>query len=61
MHETVWQENMKERDHCEDIVADGIKMDLRELRHEGLDWIQLAKGIDWCLTLPNAATNLRCS
>jgi len=35
-----WWGNLKERDHLEDF--DKIKMDLREVGCEGMDWINIA-------------------
>jgi hypothetical protein len=37
---------------------DNIKMDLRELRLEGVDWIDLAQGRDRWLALVNTVRNV---
>jgi hypothetical protein len=43
-----WLENQKGRDHSEDLRTDGkiIRMDLRETRWEGVDWMHLAQDRD---------------
>jgi hypothetical protein len=40
-----WWEDLGEIDHLEDLGRDGriIKMDLRDVRLGGLDWIDLAQ------------------
>jgi hypothetical protein len=37
---------------------DNIKMDLRETRFGGMDWIHLAQDRNWCLALVNIVMNL---
>jgi hypothetical protein len=39
--------------------VDGIKIDLREIRSGGKDWIYLAQDRDQCRILVNTAMNLR--
>jgi hypothetical protein len=38
---------------------DNIKMDLREIGWEGVDWIHLAEDRDHCLAVVNTVMNLR--
>jgi hypothetical protein len=38
---------------------DGIRMDLREIGLEGVDWIQLAKNMDRWWAVVSAVMNLR--
>jgi len=38
---------------------DNIKMDLQEVRCEGMDWIDLAQDRDRCQELVNAVMNLQ--
>jgi len=54
MHTEFWFENMKGRDHLEDLGIDGIiiiRMDLREMGWEGVDWMHLAEGESSCRLL----------
>jgi hypothetical protein len=49
MHVGYWWESQKERDHLEDQDVDGvdnIKMDLREIGWDGMDWMDLAQDRD---------------
>jgi len=48
-------ENMKERDHLED----DIRMDLRQIRWEGVDWMHLAEDRDQWQGLVNMVVNLQ--
>jgi hypothetical protein len=41
--------------------VDNIKMDLREIRWDGMDWIDLAQDRDQWRALVNTVTNLRVS
>jgi hypothetical protein len=43
MHIGYWWESQEVRDHCENQDVDGgnIKMDLREIGWDGMDWIDL--------------------
>jgi hypothetical protein len=38
---------------------DNIKMDLRDVKGWGMDWIELAQDRDWWRVLVNAVMNLR--
>jgi hypothetical protein len=38
---------------------DNIRMDLREIRWEGVDWIHLAQDRDWWWALVNMVMNLK--
>jgi hypothetical protein len=55
MHIGYWWENQKERDHW----VDNIKMDLREIGWDGMDWIDLAQDRDQWRALVNAVMNHR--
>jgi hypothetical protein len=57
MHVGYWWENQKERDHWGD--QDNIKMDLREIGWDGMDWIDLAQDRDQWRALVNTVMNLR--
>jgi hypothetical protein len=46
-----WWERQKERDH-------NIKMDLREIEWDGMDWIELAQDKDQWRALVNTVMNL---
>jgi hypothetical protein len=46
---------MKERDHLED----DIRMDLRQIRWEGVDWMHLAEDRDKWQGLVNMVVNLQ--
>jgi hypothetical protein len=50
-----WWESPKERDHLEN----GIRMDLREIGLEGVDWIRLAQDRDRWRAVVSAVMNLR--
>jgi hypothetical protein len=39
--------------------VDNIKMDLREIKWDGMDWIYLAQGRDQWRDLENTVMNLR--
>jgi hypothetical protein len=41
--------------------VNNIKMDLREIRWDGMDWIDLAEDRDWWRTLVNTVMDLRVS
>jgi hypothetical protein len=51
-----WLENLKERDHFEDLKVDG--RDLRQTGWEGVDWIHLAQDRDLWRTFVNTVMNL---
>jgi hypothetical protein len=56
-----WWEGQKERDHLEDLDIDGwiIKMDLRETKWCGMDWIDLAQDRHQWRALVNMVLNLQ--
>jgi hypothetical protein len=58
-----WWEIQKGRDHWEDQDVrrwvDNIKMDLREIGWDGMDWIDLAQDRDQWRALVNTARSLR--
>jgi hypothetical protein len=39
--------------------VDNIKVDLREIGWDGMDWIDLAQDRDYCRALVNTVMNLR--
>jgi hypothetical protein len=61
MHIGYWCEIQKERNHWEDQDrwVDNIKMDLREVGLDGVDWIDIAQDRDQWRALVNAVLNLR--
>jgi hypothetical protein len=46
MHIGYWWEIQKERDHSRRRWVDNIKMDLREIGWDGMDWIDSAQDRD---------------
>jgi hypothetical protein len=60
MHIGYWWEGQKERDHWEDqdVGVWTIKMDLREVGWDGVDWIDLAQDRDQWRALVNTVMNL---
>jgi hypothetical protein len=57
-----WWESQKERNHWEDPRlwwVDNIKMDLRDIGWDGVDWIGLAEDRDQWRALVNTVINLR--
>jgi hypothetical protein len=42
MHILFWLENLKGRDHLEDLGVNGIIIALEEVGWKGVDWIHLA-------------------
>jgi hypothetical protein len=61
MHVGYWWERQKVRDHWEDLDVrwvDNIKMDLREIGFDGIDWIDLAQGRYQWKVLVNTVMNL---
>ena len=54
-----WWEDPRERDHLEDLGRDGriIKIDLRDVRMGGLEWIDLAQERKEWRALVNSVMN----
>jgi len=54
-----WWEDPRERDHLEDLGRDGriIKIDLRDVRMGGLEWIELAQERKEWRALVNSVMN----
>jgi hypothetical protein len=47
MHTIFWLENLKGRNHMKDLGVEGrIRMDLREIRLQDVDWIYLPQDSD---------------
>jgi hypothetical protein len=61
MHIGYWWESKKERDHWEtrDAGVDNIKVDLREIGWNGVDWIDMAQDMVCWRDLVNTVFNLR--
>jgi hypothetical protein len=63
MHIGYWWESQKVRDHWEDLDGrrwvDNIKMNLREIRWDGMDWIDLSQDRDQWRALVNMMMNHR--
>ena len=62
MNTGLWKGNLRERDHLGDPRCrwkDNIKMDIQEVRCEGMDWIDLAQDTQRWRALVNAVMNLR--
>jgi hypothetical protein len=60
MHTVFWSENLKGRDHSEDLGVDErlIIIDVRKIRLECVDWIHLAQDWDQWRTLVNTVMSL---
>jgi hypothetical protein len=54
----VWWESPKQKYHLQDQGIDGIKMDLREIGWEGVEWIHPAQDSNCWRALENAVMNL---
>jgi hypothetical protein len=55
----LWLGGPKTKDHWEDLGVGNIKMDLRETRIDGVNWIQLAQDwVQWRACV-NTVMNLR--
>jgi hypothetical protein len=61
MHTVFWLENLKGRDHSEDLGIDGdnIRMDVREIGWKGVDWLHLDQDRDQWLAVMNTIMNVR--
>jgi hypothetical protein len=55
MHAIFCLENLKGRDHSEDL---GVNGNLREIRCEGVDWMRLAQDRDQWRSVVNTIVNL---
>jgi hypothetical protein len=55
MHMGYWWESQKERDNWED--QDSIKMDLRVIKWDGVDWIDMAQDRDQSRAVGNTVLN----
>jgi hypothetical protein len=61
MHTNCWLERLKGKrplGRNRRRWEDNIKMDLREIGLEGVDWINLVQGRDWWRALVNTVMNL---
>ena len=57
-----WSEDLGEKDQRHGHSwEDNIKINLREVGWEGMDWIDLAQDKDWWRAVVNAVMNLRVS
>jgi hypothetical protein len=61
MHTEFWSENLKGRNNSEDLGEDGknIRMDLREIGCEIVDWIHMAQDRGHWRALVNMVINFR--
>jgi hypothetical protein len=61
MCEKFWLESLKGRDHSEDRRRweDNIKMDVRDMGLEGVDWIRLVQDRDRRRALVSTVMNIR--
>jgi hypothetical protein len=62
MQKILWLEKLNGRDHLEDLSVygeDNIRMDLRQIVWEGVDWMQLAQDRDQWRALVNTVMKLR--
>jgi hypothetical protein len=62
MHIVYWWESQKERDHWvrpRRRLVDNIKIDLRQIGWDGMDWIDLAQYRAQWRALVNTVMNLR--
>jgi hypothetical protein len=59
MYTIFWLENLKERDHLEDLRVDSMRMGLGEIGWESVEWIHLVHNMDQWWALVNTVMNLR--
>jgi hypothetical protein len=55
----LWWENLRERDHLEDLYVDVLIILKWMIKKWGTDWIELAQDRDRCRALVNAVMKLR--
>lgn len=59
MHMKLWWDNLKKRDHWENLdIWENIKMALEEIVLESVDWIHLARNRGQCLAVVTMVMNL---
>jgi hypothetical protein len=51
--------NSRRRKKCLKVWVDNIKMDLREIGWDGMDWLDLVQDMDQWRALVNTVMNLR--
>jgi hypothetical protein len=61
MHIGYWWESQKERGRSRRRWVDNIKMDLREIEWDGMNWMELDQDRDQWRALVNTVMNLRVS
>ena len=64
MHSAFWWGNLKERDHLQGLGIsweDNVKMDLKEVGWEGMDWTNLAQDMDNWQAAANMVMNVQFS
>jgi hypothetical protein len=59
MNKIFWSDNLKERDHSEDLGINGRIILEWILRKQVVDWIHLAQDRDQCRALVNKVINFR--
>jgi hypothetical protein len=61
LHIKCWLENLKGREHAEDLGVNGknVRKDLREIGLEGVNWMHPSQDRDQCWALVNTVTNFR--
>jgi hypothetical protein len=55
----IWWESQKETDYWRRRCVDNIKIDLKEIGWDGVDWIDMAQERDQWRALVNTLLNLR--
>jgi hypothetical protein len=59
VYKKLWSVNVKERDYSEELGVDGIRIDLKELGWEEVDWMHMAQDRDHWQAPLNTVMNLR--
>jgi hypothetical protein len=59
MNTKFWSENLNGREHSENLGVEDVRINLREIGWEGVDWLQLAQVRDQWRTLVNTVINIR--